>query len=97
MIPSIFDIGVDAADYVAPSPVSYTNWDLCEGLPDEELTEVCFTPDFSAFCGYRPAKKQTTRQTKRSAQRSSAKATCARLSNGRRQPMTFAIYGAKIL
>lgn len=48
MIPSIFDIGVDAADYVAPYPVSYTNWDLCEGLPDEELTEVCFTPDFSA-------------------------------------------------
>ncbi len=48
MIPSIFDIGVDAADYVAPYPVSYTNWDLCEGLPDEELTEVCFKPDFSA-------------------------------------------------
>lgn len=37
-LPSIFDIGVDAADYVAPYPVTYSNWDLCEGLPDEELT-----------------------------------------------------------
>lgn len=47
MIPSIFDIGVDAADYVAPYPVTYNNWDLCEGLPDEELT-VVFEPDFCA-------------------------------------------------
>lgn len=38
-LPHYFDIGVDAADYVAPYPVTYSNWDLFEGLPDEEL--VC--------------------------------------------------------
>lgn len=47
-LPAYFHLGVDADDYVSPTyRVSYSNWDLDEGLPDEELVgEVMFQPDF---------------------------------------------------
>ena len=39
---------IDAEDYVSPSVSVHFDFDsLCEGLPDEELTEVLFEPDFS--------------------------------------------------
>ena len=43
-------LGLDAEEYHFPydsyASVSYSNFDLDEGLPDEELTEVLFEPDF---------------------------------------------------
>ena len=46
-LPHYFYLGIEAEDYVSPSvTVTYGNWDLEEGLPDEELTEVLFEPDF---------------------------------------------------
>lgn len=47
-LPYDFHLGVDAEDYETPTySVSYSNWDLDEGLPDEELVgEVMFQPDF---------------------------------------------------
>ena len=44
-------LGLEAEEYHFPcdsyASVSYSNFDLDEGLPDEELTEVLFEPDFS--------------------------------------------------
>ena len=47
-LPYYFHLGVDAEDYETPTyRVSYSNWDLGEGLPDEELVgEVMFEADF---------------------------------------------------
>ena len=46
-LPHYFHLGIEAEDYVSPSvTVTYGNWDLEEGLPDEELCEVLFEPDF---------------------------------------------------
>ena len=46
-LPHYFHLGIDAEDYVSPTySVSYSNWDLDEGLPYDELTEVVFEADF---------------------------------------------------
>ena len=46
-LPHYFHLGIDAEDYVSPSVSVHFDFDsLCEGLPDEELTEVLFEPDF---------------------------------------------------
>ena len=46
-LPHYFHLGIEAEDYVSPSvTVTYGNWDLEEGLPDEELCEVLFEADF---------------------------------------------------
>ena len=47
-LPHYFHLGIDAEDYVSPSVSVHFDFDsLCEGLPDEELTEVLFEADFS--------------------------------------------------
>ena len=47
-LPHYFHLGIDAEDYESPSVSVHFDFDsLEEGLPDEELTEVIFEPDFS--------------------------------------------------
>ena len=49
-LPHYFHLGIDAEDYVSPSVsvrFDFSDYDLCEGLPDEELCEVLFEADFS--------------------------------------------------
>ena len=46
-LPYYFHLGVEAEDYISPTySVSYSNWDLDEGLPDEEMV-VPDAPEYS--------------------------------------------------
>ena len=45
-LPAYFHLGIDAEDYVSPTySISYTNFDLDEGLPMDEM-EIAFEADF---------------------------------------------------